>query len=90
MARHVGLVLSKILAPLWISLKIVSFHCENACWSLSSQWNVLPGSYVCEALLCGEVGNGSDVSLAWSHSAFGDFKASEFDFTLSKTEHFWC
>ena len=42
-ARHVGLVLSKILTPLWISSMMVSFDCLNACCSVSSQWNLLLG-----------------------------------------------
>ena len=42
-ARHVGLVLSKILTPLWISSMMVSFDCSNACCIVSSQWNLLLG-----------------------------------------------
>ena len=42
-ARHVGLVLSKILTPLWISSMMVVFDCSNACWSFSSQRNKLLG-----------------------------------------------
>ena len=42
-ARHVGLVLSKIFTPLWISSMMVSFDFSNACCSVSSQWNFLLG-----------------------------------------------
>ena len=42
-ARHVGLVLSKILTPLWISSMMVSLDFSNACCSVSSQWNLLLG-----------------------------------------------
>ena len=42
-ARHVGLVLSKIWTPLWISSMMVSFDSSNACCGVSSQWNLLLG-----------------------------------------------
>ena len=38
-----GLVLSKILTPLWISLMMVSFDFSNVCCSVSLHWNLLLG-----------------------------------------------
>ncbi len=41
MARHVGLDLSKILTPLWISSMMVNFDFSKACCRSLFQWNLL-------------------------------------------------